>query len=78
MEQLNEFMNDVIFLKEYVVFEREEDVWGVEDGSIDKMDSVGREEGEIYMVRMKRESGSRLGGGSNGGGQEGHIDEKDG
>ena len=71
-------MGDAVFLKEYVVFKREEDVWGVKDGSIEKMDGMGRVKGGIYMARTKKGSGSRLGGGSDGGGQEGHIDEKDG
>ena len=71
-------MGDVVFFKEYIIFDREEDIQGIKDGSIKKVDSMGREEQGVDMTRMKRGCGSRLGGRYNSRGQEGHFDKEDG
>ena len=37
-------MGDAVFFKEYIVFDGEEDIQGIKDGGVKKMDSMGREE----------------------------------
>ena len=70
-------MGDMVFFKEYIIFDGEKDVQEIKDGSIKKMDSMGREEQGVDIMRTERGCGSRLEGRCNSRGQEGHFDKKD-
>lgn len=74
IKELDKFMDDAILFKEYVIFNRKEDVGGIEDCGIEEVYSMGREEGRVDMLRIKERCRSGLGGRCDRGGQERHTD----
>ena len=44
MEKLNEFMDDMVFFKEYIIFNKEKNIRRVEDYGIEEMDGMGRKD----------------------------------
>ena len=61
MEKLNEFMDDMVFFKEYIIFNKEKNIRRVEDYGIEEMDGMGRKDRWIDVARIKWRGGSGLG-----------------
>ena len=67
-------MSDRVSFKEFIFFEEDENVGGIEDGGIKKVHGVGSEERRIDLSVTERGSETRLGGRGDEGREERHSD----